>query len=96
MQDGSVRIQPVVDGDLGNDAPHWVLSSHDNNYGHITHIDMSYDGKYVFSVGGDGNFFAYEFMEEAKIEEKVKEAKAKIPSARVSEEIYRVIRIQFH
>ena len=35
-------------------------------------------------MGGDGNFFVYELMSEEKIDESVKEAKAKIPSAHVS------------
>lgn len=84
MANGAIRVQKVIDGDLGETGPYWILNSHDNQNGNITHISISNDGKFIFTVGADGNFFSYEFMEETKIEEKVKEAKAKIPSARVS------------
>ena len=39
--------------------------------------------RYLFSVGGDGNFFVFEMLPQEAIDEAVKLAKAKIPSARV-------------
>ncbi|CAH1796965.1 unnamed protein product [Owenia fusiformis] len=63
---------------------------HDNNYGQITHIDESFDGKYLFSVGADGNIFSFNVMDQASVEDRVKESKAKIPSARKAVEEKRV------
>ena len=37
----------------------------------------------VLQVGSDGNFFTFNVMGQEKMEEKVAEAKAKIPSAKV-------------
>ena len=59
------------------------IGFHDNHYGHITHMATSCDDKYLFTVGADGNFFVYEIMDEELLQEKVKDAKAKIPSAKV-------------
>jgi WD40 repeat protein len=83
MEDGSVRIQPLRNDDIGLMGPYWSINIHDNNYGKITHLSTSHDDKYLFTVGEDGNFFVFELMEEGKIEERVAAAKAKIPSAKV-------------
>ena len=83
LEDGSVRIQPLHNEDPGLMGSYWALNIHDNNYGHITHLATSYDGKYLFTVGSDGNFFTFEVMEADKLEQKMAEAKAKIPSAKV-------------
>ena len=87
LQNGSIRIQPLSgdsDSDIGAIGAHWTISSHDNQYGYVSHVALSHDEKFLFSVGGDGNFFVYALMDAEKMEEKVKEARAKIPSARVS------------
>lgn len=85
MEDGSIRIQNLeTEYDLSAMGPNWNLTMHDNDYGHITSICPSYDGKMLLTVGADGNFFLFNYMEQEKIEEKVKENKAKLPSARVS------------
>ena len=84
MQDGAVRIQPLTEEhSINSKAPYYNLSIHDNSYGNITHVTLSHDDKYLFTVGADGNFFAFSLMDETRMEEKVAEAKAKIPSARV-------------
>jgi hypothetical protein len=84
LKNGAIRIQTLVDNDFNAEAPHWTISSHDNLYGSVIHVELSRDNKFVFSVGADGNFFSYELMDQELVESKVKEAKAKIPSARLS------------
>lgn len=42
----------------------WVLNVYDNYYGGIWYIKISFDDKYVFMVGLDGNFFVFCFMDE--------------------------------
>ena len=83
LEDGTVRIQPLRNNDIGLLGPYWAISTHDNDYGKITHIATSHDDRYLFTVGEDGNFFVFELMEEGKIDQQIAEAKAKIPSARV-------------
>ncbi|KAJ8316119.1 hypothetical protein KUTeg_006133 [Tegillarca granosa] len=91
MEDGSVRIQNLeTEYDLSAMGPFWNLTMHDNDYGHITGICPSYDGKMLLTVGADGNFFLYNYMEQEKIEEKVKENKAKLPSAKKGEDEKRI------
>ena len=83
MQDGSIRIHPLTSGDIGELGPYWVLNAHDNQYGHITHIAASFDQKFLFTVGADGNFFTFNMMGQDTVDQKVTENKAKIPSAKV-------------
>ena len=83
MEDGSIRIQPLHNEDVGLMGPFWSLTAHDNHYGEILQLATSFDDKYLFSVGADGNFFVHEFMDQEKIDQKVAENKAKIPSAKV-------------
>lgn len=58
MNDGKIRINRVRKDwrDLSN---YWVLSMHDNFNGKIPAIRFSYDDKYLFSIGKDGNLFSY-------------------------------------
>lgn len=58
MGDGRIRINRMKKDwrDLSN---YWILSMHDNFYGEIPTIKFSYDDKYLFSIGVDGNLFAY-------------------------------------
>lgn len=84
MADGSVRIHPLASGDIGEMGPYWILNVHDNHYGSITHIASSFDQKFLFTVGADGNFFTFQVMAQEKVEAETLENKAKIPSAKVS------------
>ena len=84
MQDGSIRIHPLGTGDIGELGPFWVLNVHDNNYGSISHISLSFDNKFLFTVGADGNFFTFQIMDQDKVDKKVLEHRTKIPSAKVS------------
>ena len=40
-------------------------------------------GSMVLSTGADGNFFQFSFMSQEAMEEKIKENKARLPSAKV-------------
>lgn len=60
MQDGSVRINRVK-GDYRDLSDYWSLTMHDNDTGAINDMCVSYDQKYLFSVGADGNIFSYKW-----------------------------------
>lgn len=83
MDNGVLRIHPL---DGSNDFEHfssfWALNVHDNHHGGIRHIKTSFDDKYVFTAGLDGNFFVFRFMDEAVKGLKVPH-KVSIPSAKV-------------
>lgn len=85
MQNGQVRIQNLIHTyDISELGPYWCLSMHDNFYGHITGLMQSYDETMLISTGADGNFFLYSYMDQAQLDKKIAENKAKLPSARVS------------
>ena len=83
MDNGVLRIHPL---DGSNDFEHfssfWALNVHDNQHGGIRHIKTSFDDKYVFTAGMDGNFFVFRFMDKAVKGLKVPH-KVSIPSAKV-------------
>lgn len=58
MSDGKIRINHVKDNwrDLSD---FWLLSMHDNFFGKIPVIKFSFDNKFLFSIGSDGNLFSY-------------------------------------
>lgn len=60
MGDGKVRINHVKENwrDLSD---FWLLSMHDNFFGKIPAIKFSFDKKFLFSIGADGNLFAYKW-----------------------------------
>ncbi len=83
FEDGSVRIYPLENGDLGEMVNYWNMSIHDNTYGSISHIATSFDDKFLFTVGKDGNFFTMEIMDDETLKKEITDNKAKIPSAKV-------------
>ncbi|XP_048254045.1 cilia- and flagella-associated protein 44-like isoform X2 [Haliotis rufescens] len=92
MENGMIRVQQLENKfDIADLGPYWALSIHDNNYGHVTALKVSYDGTTLLSVGADGNFFQFAFMDDEKLVKKIAENKAKIPSARKQEERDRTI-----
>ncbi|GFR82702.1 cilia- and flagella-associated protein 44-like [Elysia marginata] len=83
MANGQIRIQQLEEPhDLAQLGPQWTLSVHDNNYGHITALASSFDGSMMLTTGADGNFFQFSFMSQEAMEEKIKENKARLPSAK--------------
>ena len=61
-----VRIHPL-DSKLGLEhlSSYWALNVHDNQHGGIKQIKTSFDDKYIFTAGMDGNFFVFKFMDQA-------------------------------
>ncbi|XP_052720233.1 cilia- and flagella-associated protein 44-like isoform X2 [Crassostrea angulata] len=91
MEDGSIRIQNLEkDFSLDELGSYWQLNLHDNNYGRIVKVAASPDEKMLLSAGYDGNFFLYDIMDQEKVDQKVAEAKAKLPSAKKAGEIVNV------
>ena len=68
LQDGSIRIQPILLGDFASLHDYWMMGVHDSLYGDITSLCLSNDGKMLFSVGLDGNFFSFWFEERLESE----------------------------
>jgi len=83
MDNGCVRIQPIHNNDPGLMGPYWSLPIHDNDYGTVTQLASSFDDKFIFSVGRDGNFFAFTVVDEKRVEHETVESKLKVPSAKV-------------
>jgi len=85
MQDGRIRIQLLNEkGNFATLSSYWMLGVHDANYGEITHLCLSYDERFLFSAGLDGNFFAFHF--ETRMPSELMIA-ASIPPDRVSSRI---------
>lgn len=63
MQNGAIRINRVK-ADFRDLSDYWQLSMHDNYNGFIPRMCFSYDERYFFSCGHDGNVFSYKFYPE--------------------------------
>jgi len=64
-------------------GPYWSLPMHDNDYGAVTQLASSYDEKFIFSVGRDGNFFAFTVIDDKRIEQEIAASKLRVLSAKV-------------
>jgi len=84
MANGCIRIQPIHNNDPGLMGPYWSLTIHDNDYGIVTQLASSFDDKFMFSVGGDGNFFAFTVDEKRVDQQETIVTTLKVPSAKVS------------
>lgn len=60
MQDGSIRIN-MVQRNHRDLSDYWSLTMHDNFNGCIRDMCFSYDLRFLFSVGADGNIFSYKW-----------------------------------
>lgn len=58
MADGKIRINHIKK-DWRDLSDFWLLSMHDNIHGQIPAIKFSFDNKFLFSIGSDGNLFSY-------------------------------------
>ena len=84
LLDGSLRIHSLNTNDIGALGPCWQMNLHDNTYGRITRVGMSFDEKFLFTVGRDGNFFTFDVMDQHNVAQQMKDATVTIPSARVT------------
>lgn len=78
LDNGSIRVQILESRDINKLDSYWSLNMHDNHYGAVTNISLSFDEKFLLSVGNDGNFFVYSFMDEEKLKKLIGRAKADI------------------
>lgn len=63
QKNGVVRLEPVPESGRIEDIKHyWAYSFHDSDYGHVTHMCLSHDEKFLFSVGADSNIFGILFV----------------------------------
>lgn len=60
MQDGAIRVNRQKP-DFRDLSDYWLLTMHDNNNGVIHALDVSFDKRFLFSVGADGNIFMYKW-----------------------------------
>lgn len=60
MQDGAIRVIRQKE-DLHDISDYWELTMHDNQNGVIHALDVSFDKRFLFSVGADGNIFMYKW-----------------------------------
>lgn len=72
------------DPNLSSMQGFWVLSVHDNQYGHIQNIRSSYDDQFVLTTGEDGNIFVFSLLPQEDINKAIENRRAKVPSPRVS------------
>lgn len=68
---------------IENLKSYWSYGFHDIDYGVITHICLSYDEKFLFSVGADSNIFGILFNSSMDDIEKAKQEKLKFGSSMV-------------
>ncbi|XP_041088697.1 cilia- and flagella-associated protein 44 isoform X2 [Polyodon spathula] len=86
MQSGKVRVYTVQTNDpnLSSMQGFWVLSVHDNQYGHIQNIRSSYDDQFVLTSGEDGNIFVFSLLPQEDISKAIENRRAKVPSPRIN------------
>ncbi|XP_053686558.1 cilia- and flagella-associated protein 44 [Sabethes cyaneus] len=60
MGDGSIRLNRVKK-DFRDLSDYWTLNMHYNLNGKVTGLAYSYDYRYLFSIGTDGNLFSYKW-----------------------------------
>lgn len=66
MGDGQIRINRCREENWRDLSDFWTLSMHDNFFGKIPKIVFSFDKRFLFSVGADGNLFAYKWNQSPK------------------------------
>ncbi|XP_055624931.1 cilia- and flagella-associated protein 44 isoform X2 [Toxorhynchites rutilus septentrionalis] len=64
MGDGSIRVNRMKN-DFRDWSDYWTLNMHNNLDGKVTGMTFSYDQRYLFSVGTDGNLFSYKWFDDA-------------------------------
>ena len=67
---------------------------HDNDYGAVAQLASSFDDKFIFSVGRDGNFFAFAIIDEKRIEQEAAQSKLRVPSAKVFFHVVQLLVLQ--
>ncbi|KAK7895699.1 hypothetical protein WMY93_021024 [Mugilogobius chulae] len=83
MSSGSLRVYPLSPEDYSLESMqhYWTLSIHDNNYGPLRHLRVSYDDLFVLTAGDDGNIFSFSLLPPEDIPQP--SVRAKLPSPMV-------------
>ncbi|KAM5335443.1 cilia- and flagella-associated protein 44 isoform 1-T1 [Glossophaga mutica] len=81
MQDGAIRIYILNQNDssLTSMEHYWHFSIHDNDYGCIKGISVSYDDRFLVTIGADSNIFVFSIFSALELR---KITRAKVPSPR--------------
>lgn len=61
MSDGQIRVNRMKEENWRDLKDFWTLSMHDNLFGKIPKVVFSFDKRFLFSIGSDGNFFTYKW-----------------------------------
>lgn len=78
-KNGVLRVNPMESSKTIEDIKHyWSYGFHDNEYGHVTSVCLSYDEKFLFSAGADSNIFGILFNSSLAHLENAKTEKIKI------------------
>lgn len=67
LDNGSILIQNMKGVTLDNLNSYWSVPVHDNMYGAVSDVSISYDNKFLISTGNDGNMFVYTFLDEKEL-----------------------------
>ncbi|CAF0758116.1 unnamed protein product [Rotaria sordida] len=60
LKNGFIRIYPYGGTQIFQSLDdYWTRGSHDTEYGIVTHLITSFDDRFAFSGGADGNIFGY-------------------------------------
>ncbi len=78
-KNGVIRCQPIPSSKKVEDIQnYWSYGFHDNDYGVITDMDLSFNQRFLFTVGADSNIFGILFNCDVDELEKAKQEKIKI------------------
>ena len=81
------RIDETQSRSVEETARYWSHGFHDVEYGHVTNICLSFDEKFLFSAGADGNIFGVLFDASADDLHKARQAKINIISKAAVKEV---------
>lgn len=59
LGNGEIRMCHVNSEDDADFSNYWVLPMHDNLYGHISKMYLSFNQKMLLTCGYDGNIFSF-------------------------------------
>ena len=78
LSNGSIHVQNMKSSTLDTLNSYWCVNAHDNIYGSVSGIMVSFDNKFLVTTGNDGNLFVYTFIDEKELNEKLDSFKTKV------------------
>ncbi|KAM5281126.1 cilia- and flagella-associated protein 44 [Ctenodactylus gundi] len=81
MRNGAIRVYVLNENDLSLASlqQYWHFSMHDNDYGWVKGIAVSFDDRFLVTAGADSNIFVFNIFSELMLRKVIK---AKVPSPR--------------